>query len=444
MDQIAHVPSNGYKMVSTFSGCGGSCLGFKMAGFDVLWANEFIPEAQETYRANHPATMLDTRDIRTVNAEDILSALSMKSGDLDVFEGSPPCSAFSTAGSRNKGWGKEKNYSDGAKQIVDDLFFEYARLLDGLQPKVFVAENVSGLVKGTAKGYFKEILRGLRQCGYQVEARLLDAQWLGVPQARQRLIFLGVRNDLNVGPSFPSPLPYRYSVNEALSMPHDFFTYDSRGAFGKHDLTGRPVNTITTNNHHWRVTEESRIVVRRGPKAERVVFLTKNPSPTVTAGGLSNVSHYQAAINQPGTHDPETGQELKVGPYVWNDDGNAYDPETGARIDIRETSLDSEWEREKASSGSAKFFQLRVAEGNKPLATVTASGGGRGTAGVTHMTPRKFTLGELRRLCGFPDDFVLTGSYAQRWERLGRSVPPVMMSHVAAHIRDEILPKCVD
>lgn len=191
MQEIAALPWNGFNAVSTFSGCGGSSLGYKMAGFKVLWANEFIPAAQEVYRLNHPSTILDTRDIRQVQPQDILDAIGMKPGELDLFDGSPPCASFSTAGKREAGWGKVKAYSD-TKQRTDDLFFEYARLLRGIQPKVFVAENVSGLVKGTAKGYFKLILEELKGCGYNVKAKVLDAQWLGVPQMRQRLIFVEI------------------------------------------------------------------------------------------------------------------------------------------------------------------------------------------------------------------------------------------------------------
>lgn len=165
MEEIAATPWNGFNAISTFSGCGGSSLGYKMAGFKVLWANEFIPAAQDTYRANHHGTILDIRDIREIKASEILSAINMKPGELDLFDGSPPCASFSTAGKRELGWGKVKAYSD-TKQRTDDLFFEYSRLLKDLQPKVFVAENVSGLIKGTAKGYFLEILKELKNSGF--------------------------------------------------------------------------------------------------------------------------------------------------------------------------------------------------------------------------------------------------------------------------------------
>lgn len=216
MNDIDNIPWNGYNVISTFSGGGGSCLGYRMAGYRILWANEFVEEAQRTYIANHRDTYLDCRDIRTINAEDILEKANIKKGELDLFDGSPPCCAFSTAGKREKSWGQERLYSDGKVQSIEDLFEEYIRLLDGLQPKVFVAENVSGMVKGTAIGFFKIYIRKMRECGYNVQARLLNAKWLGVPQSRERVIFVGVRNDLGIEPKYPAPLPYVYTVGDAL------------------------------------------------------------------------------------------------------------------------------------------------------------------------------------------------------------------------------------
>ena len=126
MREICDRKTNGFKVVSTFSGCGGSCLGFEMAGYDVLWANEFIPAAQETYRLNHPGVILNCEDIRTVEARDVLSRIRKEPGEVDVLEGSPPCASFSTAGKREKGWGDVRKYSD-SEQRVDDLFFEFIR-----------------------------------------------------------------------------------------------------------------------------------------------------------------------------------------------------------------------------------------------------------------------------------------------------------------------------
>lgn len=220
MKEIEETPWNGFNVVSTFSGGGGSCLGYRMAGYNVVWANEFVVEAQRTYKANHRNTILNTDDIRNVTAETVIKESGLAKGEIDLFDGSPPCCAFSTAGKRERSWGKERNYSDNKTQKIEDLFFEYIRLLDGLQPKVFIAENVSGLVRGKALGYFKEFIREMKNCGYNVNAQLINAKWLGVPESRERIIFMGVRNDLKISPCFPKPLPYFYTLKEALeSLP---------------------------------------------------------------------------------------------------------------------------------------------------------------------------------------------------------------------------------
>jgi DNA (cytosine-5)-methyltransferase 1 len=216
MADVLNTPQNGYKVASTFSGGGGSCLGYCMAGYDVVWANEFVESAYTTYQLNMPNTHIDTRDIRDVTADDIMQIANVKVGELDLFDGSPPCVSFSTAGKREKLWGVETN-TYGKKQTNDDLSFEYVRLLAGLMPKVFVMENVSGLVQGVSKGYFVDILQRLKSVGYRVSVKLLNASWLGVPQNRERLIFVGVRDDLGLSPVHPKPLNYQYTIRDAFN-----------------------------------------------------------------------------------------------------------------------------------------------------------------------------------------------------------------------------------
>lgn len=207
--------TNGRKMISTFSGCGGSCLGFAWSGWDVRYASEFIDIAADTYELNHPGVPVDRRDVRTVKANEILKMAGVKKGAVDLLEGSPPCASFSTSGIRHKGWGHVKGYSE-TEQRTDDLFFEFARLVRGIEPKVFVAENVPAIAQGSAIGYFEEIHDELTNCGYRVEASVLNAMWLGVPQKRRRLFFIGIREDLDVDPVFPKPLRYWYSMADVL------------------------------------------------------------------------------------------------------------------------------------------------------------------------------------------------------------------------------------
>ena len=172
--EILNRPSNGFTVVSTFSGGGGSCLGYRWAGYRVLYANEFIKAARETYAANFPNAVIDDRDIREVSATDITNAIDRDIGDIDIFEGSPPCSSFSNAGRRDKLWGQVKPYSD-TRQRTDDLFDEWIRLVGELQPRVCIAENVPALASGKAIGYYKRITRAITNAGYTVKATELNA-----------------------------------------------------------------------------------------------------------------------------------------------------------------------------------------------------------------------------------------------------------------------------
>lgn len=349
MEEARAVPPSGLRAVSTFSGAGGGCLGLRLAGFEVLWASEFVPAARECYAANFPSTPVDPRDIREVRAEDVLRAARLEVGELDLLEGSPPCASFSTAGAKSRLWGRVKAYS-GTQQRTDDLFFEYARLVEGLRPRVFLAENVSGLIKGVSRGYYLEIEEALAARGYHVEARVLDASWLGVPQARQRVFFQGVRLDLYAAgarPAWPVPRGPRLTAGDACP---------------------------------WLVAEE--------------------PQP------------------------PELGV----------DDGD--------REVVRLSgSMLRAWEDMRAGRAAPdhhrQHFSATRQDPRRPAVTINAQHGHGGTYGpaVWH-EPRRFTILELKRLCSFPDDFVVPGPFHKRYERMGRSVPPLMMKALAEVVRD--------
>lgn len=406
-------------VASTFSGCGGACLGYKMAGYRTLVALEFIDEARRTYEANFPGVRVIPDDVRQVTADDLYA-----DGVPDVVEGSPPCSSFSTAGSREAGWGAVKKYSDKS-QRTDDLFFEFARLIRDGQPRFFTAENVPGLLIGKAKGYFIEIRQALRDCGYRVEAAVLDAQWLGVPQRRKRLIFVGVRNDLEhvdggpLMPVFPRPLTYRYTLRDVIGQG---VFHDTSGLHSLGEVTEGPAPTVTASGaRHLQVVTRGQF--DEGGWTELDV---DQPAPTVMAQGINGSAKHQTAIMDP-----------------WQADGTAVDPETGERIDLHGTALYEDWKRGRLGQPT-RYINTVMANDDASVGTVTAMGGhGRSTAGVIlASSPRKFTLAELRRICSFPDDFVLTGTYAQRWERLGRAVPPLMSRAIAETVRRELIEQC--
>lgn len=486
MAEIEAVPWNGLTAVSTFSGAGGTCLGLRMAGFRVLWASEFHGNAADTYEANFSNCIVDRRDIREVEADEILDAAGLGAGELDLLDGSPPCDSFSTAGKRQKYWGKEKNYSGGKRQRTDDLFFEYVRLLDGLQPRVFIAENVSGLVKGKAKGYFKEILAAMKGAGYRVAARLLDAQWLGVPQQRQRIIFVGVREDLGLDPAHPSPLRFRYSVADALpwlvgagSESHGPNSWDndlSVDAPGPTVIQSGP-NAGQYYRHHVEVVHDTSGEWGQGE-------VTDKPCPAVTVGvDALNSRHYQVVVRKGrGFGDEEwvdagdvSADSVGAGPASGNNEGNNAHA-VGVRLihdeagdwsrgdvtdgcaptgrsgragtmhvenpeaDMTPYAVRREFDRLAPGEKSGKYLNLVRSDSVAPSPTVTQAGGNASTASVTHpVERRKFYISELKRICAFPDDFVLLGSYAERWRSCGMAVPPVMAFFIARTIRDEIL-----
>lgn len=217
-----------FSVISTFAGGGGSSTGYRLAGGDVLLINEFVEAAIETYSANFPDTKVLVDDIKKYSSQDFLDMAGIKKGELDILDGSPPCSAFSVAGKREKGWDKEKVYSDGKIQVaIEDLFYEFIRIAEGIQPKVIVAENVKGITFGEATKKLNAFINEFENIGYNVTYKVLNAADYGVPQARERTIFICVRNDicdkiglswLNINSIFPAPTVNKHvSLSQAIS-----------------------------------------------------------------------------------------------------------------------------------------------------------------------------------------------------------------------------------
>jgi DNA (cytosine-5)-methyltransferase 1 len=179
---------------SCFSCGGGSTMGYKLAGFDVIGCNEIDPRMMSAYVENHQPKYSFLESITTFKLRD---DLPVELYNLDILDGSPPCSSFSMAGNREKDWGKEKMFREGqAEQVLDTLFFDFIDLAKKLQPKVVVAENVKGLLLGDAKSYVYKIYQEFEKAGYFVKHWLLDASKMGVPQRRERVFFIAIRKDL--------------------------------------------------------------------------------------------------------------------------------------------------------------------------------------------------------------------------------------------------------
>jgi len=182
------------KVFSCFACGGGSTMGYKLAGFDVLGCNEIDPKMAEAYKTNHNPKYCFVEPIQTFKLRD---DLPKELYNLDILDGSPPCSSFSIAGAREEDWGKEKKFREGqAEQVLDTLFFDFIDLAAKLKPKIVVAENVKGLLLGEAKSYVLKILESFDKAGYMVNYWLLDSSDMGVPQKRERVFFLAIRKDI--------------------------------------------------------------------------------------------------------------------------------------------------------------------------------------------------------------------------------------------------------
>jgi DNA (cytosine-5)-methyltransferase 1 len=219
------IKPNGCKVFGTFVCGGGSTMGYKLAGYEHLGGVEIDPKVAEAYKANHNPKYLFVEDIRAFNRR---SDLPDELYNLDLLDGSPPCSTFSMAGSREKAWGKEKVFREGqAEQTLDDLVFVYCETIAKLKPKVFLLENVKGIILGNAKWYSKEIVRRMEANGYAVQVFCLNAASMGVPQKRERVFFIGYRKEFNfpkLKMNFDERAIFLAEINPLLSAKRVYYT----------------------------------------------------------------------------------------------------------------------------------------------------------------------------------------------------------------------------
>lgn len=195
-------------VVSLFAGCGGLDRGFEMAGFKIIWANEYDKSIHATYRLNHPQTELNTSDIRMLTGDDI--------PECDGIIGGPPCQAWSEGG-------KQLGIEDPRGQ----LFLDYIRIVKEKRPKFFLIENVAGILEEKHKESLDGFLEMLSVAGYRITYELLNAADYKIPQDRFRVFFIGIRNDLTYKYIFPdaactTPITLRQAIGDIKEAPRLF------------------------------------------------------------------------------------------------------------------------------------------------------------------------------------------------------------------------------
>lgn len=191
-------PKNGLTCFSCFACGGGSTMGYKLAGIDVVGCLEIDPKMNAVYIKNHKLKhnfCMDIREFNKIPTEELPTELF----NLDILDGSPPCSTFSMSGAREKDWGKEKKFREGQQvQTLDDLPFVFIETVQKLKPKTAVMENVEGLMLGNAWSYVQRIHCDFMRIGYTVRMELLKGERMGVPQTRHRAIFIATRLDFDL------------------------------------------------------------------------------------------------------------------------------------------------------------------------------------------------------------------------------------------------------
>jgi len=193
---LKKVKQNGLNVFSTFHCGGGSSLGYELAGYNVIGGVEIDPKMMEVYCVNHRPKFSYCESISEFNKRD---SLPKELVGIDILDGSPPCSSFSMAGSREKKWGKEEKFREGqVAQVLDDLFFNFLDTIKKLQPKVVIAENVKGILQGNACGYALEIMERFEALGYEAQVFLLNSSRMGVPQRRERVFFIARQKSRNL------------------------------------------------------------------------------------------------------------------------------------------------------------------------------------------------------------------------------------------------------
>lgn len=397
---------NSYKVISLFSGCGGMDLGFKQAGFSIEWANEIDVDACKTYTHNI-GTHVFQGDIHTIKREDLPD-------DIDVVIGGFPCQGFSMAGKR---------------EVNDDrnfLYKEMKRIIGIVQPKMFVAENVRGLLSMEKGKVIEKIVQDFSDLGYRVDYRLLYAPDYGVPQSRYRVFIVGIKDKEDI--CFPEPNTIKYqtvrdSIGDLLEL----------GQLSNHEiLQSWPSYYDFVMN---RIKEGQKLCNSR--HGENSIYTWDIPeaygetSPEekeLLITLAKNRRHKKYGIKDGNPLSASILAELmnKDLPYIHN---------------LTQSLIQKEYLSEKEPDfydiTKANFNRFKRLSWDEPAPTILTNF----DSPRNYLHPsenRPLTVREAARLQTFPDSFVFKGNYKKQYTQVGNAVPPLLAYHVAKSIQKNL------
>jgi DNA (cytosine-5)-methyltransferase 1 len=383
-----------YSMIDLFAGAGGLSEGLREAGFEGLYANEAILKYAETYRLNHPGTIVEDADIRDVSATRVRKELGIDQGELDLLAGGPPCQGFSI-NAPVRSAGDHRNH----------LFWEFLRFAKEFQPRAVMIENVPGLVSFQNGATLAAILKSLHQLNYHADVQILYAPHFGVPQTRWRTIILGFQDFYDPLSAFPEPFAHapivinftaRFAGRDIVRLPTspELPSFTSvRDAIGDLPLLGNGETGPDVKPYATNPLNEFQQIMRAG------------------SGGVTNHDAAQlSAIN------------MKRLSYI---------PPGGNWTSIPHELLPAGMKRARISDHTKRYGRV---DPDGLASTILTKCDPHWGAYFHYDQDRAFTVREAARLQTFPDFFTFRGSRAEQYEQVGNAVPPFLAAAVGKSV----------
>tara|TARA_A100001388_G_scaffold189450_1_gene142475 strand:- start:3567 stop:4832 length:1266 start_codon:yes stop_codon:yes gene_type:complete len=392
-----------FDYITFFAGGGGSSCAYKLAGGDVKYMNEFQQIHVDTYLANFPNTVHECKDIKEVTGKSIMEMTGIQKYELDILDGSPPCPPFSMAGSKREGWNQEKVAYGMKQQNIEDLTWEQIRIAEEMMPKVIVCENVKGLSMDYARDHLNKMIVDFEKIGYSVTWKITKGHEHGVPQKRERVFIIAVRDDvldaiglpfMCLSGLFPEPTSRRVSIGEAI-------------------------DDLIDDEENIKDAEYLVDAMNESSKSHWVNGFEKHPDP--------DLKHCGPCKGLDGVRD-----QMGNRPYISIGDD-----------------IVKPWFQEQIKNGHLKpedekhsYYMSRIVPKHLPAHSLTEQGCQPKFMGGNHFHysgKRIYTPKEMVRLMTLPNDYKMTGDYNDKGARIGLMVAPLQLYYIVEEIKKQIL-----
>jgi len=374
-----------FSYISFFAGGGGSSAGYKLAGGDCKFVNEFQQVAVDTYLANWPDTPHICGDIKDVTGQQIMEMTGIKKYELDILDGSPPCPPFSMSGTKKAGWNKEKMAYGMKQKNIEDLTWEMIRIAGEMMPKVIICENVKGLTMEYAKQHLDRMVTDFEALGYSTTFKVLNGIHFGVPQKRQRVFIVSVRNDVLDDIEMPWML-----VSSLFPEP----------ALDEEPTIEQAIGDLQLNNMNRIDAEELCERMKKSAKYKWLKRLPKNPDKVVSVGDDVVSIFYEKVI----AHRKKWGKSIPEAKH--------------------------------------SFYQSRRVPWNQASHSLTEQGLASLSVHLHPLEDRIFTPLEAAAIMTLPTDYVNPSEdIYERGKRIGLMVAPLMAKYLAESIYENVLQK---